>query len=70
MIPTMSIQEISDNAWDIGTVSGVLQGIALTAGLLDKQKEAIAIAIKAIGRIEDRNQRMVEEYAAGKKYLA
>ncbi len=51
----MTITEFSDNAWDIGTVSGVLQGIELTTSLLPNQKEAIASARKAIERIQKRN---------------
>ncbi len=55
-----SITTLSDNAWDIGTVSGVLQGIELTPTLLPNQKEAIASARNAIKRIEDRNKASIE----------
>ena len=60
----MDIQQLSDNAWDIGTVSGVLQGIELTPTLLPNQKEAIASARKAIKRIAERNQSAIEALAA------
>ena len=56
-----AIQELSDNAWDIGMVSGVLQGIELTTTLLPNQKEAISAAREAIKRVEERTQKMVEE---------
>ena len=52
--------ELLDNSWDIGTVSGVLQGIELTTTLLPNQKEAIASARKAIERIQERNQKALE----------
>ena len=57
------VRELSDNAWDIGIVSGVLQGIALTSTLLPNQREAITDARKAIKRIEERNQRLVVKVA-------
>lgn len=53
------LRDLSDNAWDIGTVSGVLQGIALTPTLLPNQKEALAKARGAIGRIGARNHASV-----------
>ena len=55
----MKLHELSDNSWDIGMVSGVLQGIALTPSLLPNQKEAIADARKAIERIQTRNQKEI-----------
>jgi len=55
----VSTQELADNSWDIGIVSGVLQGIECTPTLLPNQKEAIADARKAIKRIESRNSRLV-----------
>lgn len=55
--------ELIDNAWDIGLVSGVLQGVELTTTLLPNQKEAIADARKAIKRIEERNQKAIELFA-------
>ena len=55
--------ELLDNSWDIGTVSGVLQGIELTTTLLPNQKEAIATARKAIERIQERNQKALEKLA-------
>lgn len=59
-----NVQELSDNAWDIGIVSGVLQGVELTPTLLPNQKEAIADAIKAIKRIQERNHRLVKVKSA------
>lgn len=59
----MDIQQLFYNAWDIGTVSGVLQGIELTPTLLPNQKEAIASARKAIERIGERNRIAVEALA-------
>ena len=56
---SVGIKELSDNAWDIGSVSGVLQGIALTPTLLPNQKEAIASALKAINGIGERNRMLV-----------
>ena len=55
--------ELFDNSWDIGTISGVLQGIELTTTLLPNQKEAIANARKAIERIQERNQKALEKLA-------
>lgn len=59
------LMKLADNAWDIGTVSGVLQGIEMTPILLPNQKEAIASARKAIERIEARNKRAVEAITHG-----
>lgn len=56
----MTIQELSENSWDIGTVSGVLQGLELTTTLLTNQKEAIALARQAIERIGERNKKAIE----------
>jgi hypothetical protein len=55
----MNLKELTDNAYDIGMVSGVLQGIELTPTLLPNQKEAIADARKAIERIEQRNKQQL-----------
>lgn len=56
----MNLQELSDNAFDIGTISGVLRGIELTQTLLPNQKQAIADARKALERIEARNKRQMQ----------
>lgn len=55
-----ALTELFSNAWDIGLVCGVLQGIELTPTLLPKQKDAIADALKAMKRIEERNQMAIE----------
>ena len=55
----MTITDLSDNAWDIGMVSGVLRGIALTPTLLPNQREAIEKATEAIERIASHNQNAV-----------
>lgn len=52
--------DLAENAYDIGTISGVLKGIELTPTLLPNQKEAIASARKAIERIESRNKAAIE----------
>ncbi len=59
----MTIKDVSDNAYDIGMVEGVLHGIELTATLLPNQKEAIVAALKAIYRIGERHQHAVEQFA-------
>lgn len=53
------LKELTENAHDIGTVQGVLQGIELTPSLLPNQKEAIADAKKAMERIAERNRKSV-----------
>lgn len=55
-----TVQELSDNAWDIGVVSGVLEGIKLTPALLPKQIEAIDDALKAAARMSKRNRRWMD----------
>lgn len=55
--------ELLENAWDIGMISGVLQGIELTPTLLTNQKEAIADARRAIRRIDERNRALVARLA-------
>ena len=62
----LKLQDLLDNSWDAGLVSGVLMGIELTPSLLPNQKEAIANARKAIERICERNQKLVEELAREK----
>ena len=54
--------ELMDNSWDIGIVSGVLQGIELTPTLLPNQKKAIAEARKAMERIKERNKKATQEF--------
>jgi hypothetical protein len=56
----VNIQDLSDNSYDIGMVSGVLRGVELTPNLLPNQKEAISDARKAILRIEERNKKLIE----------
>lgn len=58
----MTLQELYENAWDIGEVSGVLQGIELVATLLPNQKNAIANARQAMQRIGERNKKAVLEH--------
>jgi len=53
------VQNLLDNAWDAGLVSGVLSGIEFTPSLLPNQKSAIGEAQKAIERVIERNQRML-----------
>lgn len=50
------LRDLSDNAGDIGLVSGVLHGISLTPTLLPNQKDALAKAREAIERIRERNR--------------
>ena len=61
----MTAQELVENSYDVGTVSGVLQGIELSPSLLPNQKEAILYARQAVGRIEQRNKTWLKELASG-----
>ena len=62
----MTLKDFSDNAWDIGMVSGVLRGIELTPALLPNQQEAIKDAIEAINRIQERNKQQITTEAMKK----
>ena len=58
-----SATPLFDNAGDIGFVSGVLEGILLTACLAPNQIDAIAESQAAIQRICKRNQQAIEALA-------
>lgn len=50
-----TLMEMSEQAWDIGTVRGVLRGIVITPELRPHQVAVINLAIEAIERISKRN---------------